>query len=360
VAGSTKLAKTDYNFEWDPAMYDGNDWSGRKPGQPFFMQVHLHGGKYREGRNWRARVLKELGTATDPAAVALPPYYPRDPVLLDDWADYLDTVRYTDKEVGDVLARLEREGQLESTVIIFMTDHGISHAREKQFLYDGGTHIPFVVRGPGVPRGAVREDLVEHIDMAATSLALAGLAVPPAMQTRALFAAGYQPRDAAFGARDRCDETVEHLRSVRTARFKYIRNFHPKRPHLQPNAYKDAKPIVQRLRELHAAGKLDALSRAILFAAERPAEELYDVVADPHETRNLASTPAHRETLDTLRARLDRWMSETGDAGRSPESDAMFDSDMAVYLHNLGPRPDRLQVLRENIALMKKWAAEGR
>ena len=56
-----------------------------------------------------------------------------------------------------------------------MTDHGISHAREKQFLYDGVTHIPFTVRGPGVERGATRDDLIEHIDMAAISLALAGL-----------------------------------------------------------------------------------------------------------------------------------------------------------------------------------------
>src|SRR5262245_16517441 len=47
-----KPGKTDYNFEWDPKMYDGTDWSGRKPGQPFFMQVQLHGGKYRHGKPW--------------------------------------------------------------------------------------------------------------------------------------------------------------------------------------------------------------------------------------------------------------------------------------------------------------------
>ncbi len=361
VRGRDALAKTDYNFEWDPAMYDGNDWKGRRPGQPFFMQVQLHGGKYREGRNWRQRVLKELDTATDPESVTLPPYYPRDPVLLADWAEYLDAVRYTDKEVGDVVARLEREGLLDDTVIVFMTDHGISHAREKQFLYDGGTHVPFVVRGPGVPRGGVRDDLVEHIDMGATSLALAGLAVPEAMDGRALFAKDYAPRDAVFAARDRCDETVDRIRSVRTARFKYIRNFHPKRPHLQPNAYKDAKPIVRRLRDLQAAGRLAPLAQTILFAPERPAEELYDVQADPHEVRNLASDPAHRRTLESLRARLERWMEETKDAGREPEPTAMFESDMAVYLEASGGQgPARMQILRDNLALMKKWAAEGK
>ncbi len=55
------------------------------------------------------------------------------------------------------------------------------------------------------------------------------------MQARNLLAKSYQPRDAVFSARDRCDETVEHIRSVRTDRYKYVRNFLPRRPHLQPN-----------------------------------------------------------------------------------------------------------------------------
>jgi arylsulfatase A-like enzyme len=289
--------------------------------------------------------------------VTLPPYYPRDQVLLEDWAQYLDTVRYTDKEVGEVLARLTAEGVLDNTLIIFMTDHGISHAREKQFLYDGGTHIPFIVRGPGVARGVVRDDLIEHIDMAAISLAAAGLGLPPAMQGRNVLAKDYQKREAVFAARDRCDETVEHLRSVRTAQFKYIRNYYPRRPHLQPNRYKDAKEIVQRLRALHAQGKLPALTEELLFSPTRPAEELYDLHADPFETRNLVADPKHGKTLAEMRARLQRWIKETGDRGEKPESAAMYDSDMNVYLQATGGQQ---AVLRNNIALMKKWAAEGK
>jgi arylsulfatase A-like enzyme len=357
VKNTKQLAKTDYNFEWDPAMYDGNDWAGRKPEQPFFMQVQLHGGKYRHNRNWPQRALKELGSVTRPEDVTLPPYYPRDPALLDDWAQYLDTVRYTDKEVGEVLARLTAEGVLDNTLIIFMTDHGISHAREKQFLYDGGTHIPFIVRGPGVPRGAARDDLIEHIDMAAITLAAAGLAAPPAMQGRNVLAKDYQKREAVFAARDRCDETVERLRSVRTAEFKYIRNYYPQRPHLQPNRYKDAKEIVQRLRALHAQGKLPALTEKLLFAPTRPAEELYDLKTDPFETRNLAADPKRAGTLAAMRARLQRWIKETGDRGDRGESAAMYDSDMAVYLRGTG---EQQATLRHNIALMKKWAAEGK
>ena len=355
--GGGKLGKTDYNFEWDRSMYDGADWSGRAPGQPFFMQVQLSGGKQREDVGWLEGGRKRAGE-TSPEAVTLPPYYPRDPVLLADWAAYLDAVRHTDRQVGEVLARLEREGILDRTVVMFLTDHGISHARGKQFLYDEGIRVALAMRGPGVPAGAVREDLVEHIDMAATSLALAGIPIPPSMQGRDLFASPPAARDAVFSARDRCDETVDRIRAVRTARYKYIRNFLPGRPLLQPNRYKDAKAIVRRLRELHDAGGLDELQERVLFSPTRPAEELYDLAADPHEVRNLAGDPAHRATLESLRGRLDAWIAATGDRGAAPEPAAMYDSDMKVYVDS--QRGEAAEALRRNIATMKDWAARGK
>jgi arylsulfatase A-like enzyme len=355
------LGKTDYNFEWPRSMYDANDWSNRKPGQPFFMQVQLHGGKYRgqgPNKNWQNRVAKELGTNTKHNDVTLAPYYPRDPILLQDWADYLDCCRLTDKEVGDVIARLEREKILDETIIFFMTDHGISHARGKQFLYDEGTHVPLIVRGPGVARGKVRNDLVEHIDLASTSLALAGIEIPRWMQGKDFLADHYQKRDAVFAARDRCDETMEHIRSVRTDTFKYIRNYLPERPHLQPNRYKDEKAIVKRLRELHATGKLNDLQSRLLFAARRPSEELYDLAVDPHELNNLAADSRHKATLDAMRKRLADWEEKTGDMGRKPESPAMYDSDMKVYLSGGGKKGT--DDLLKNIELNKKWAGEGK
>lgn len=363
-ARGDNLGKTDYNFEWNRSIYDGNDFAKRKPGQPFFLQVQLHGGKYRgnaANKNWQNRVRKELGSNTNPNDVVLPPYYPRHPVLLQDWADYLDCCRYTDKEVGDVIARLEKEKLLDDTVIFFMTDHGISHARGKQFLYDEGIHVPFVVRGPGVAQNVVRNDLIEHIDLAATSLALAGIAIPKWMQGRNVLAKDYVTREAVFAARDRCDETMEHLRSVRTPDFKYVRNYLNERPHLQPNAYKDGKTIVQTLRELHAAKKLTDLQERLLFAPKRPTEELYDLAADPHEVKNLADDPKHAATLAQMRKRLADWEEKTGDKGRTPEPTATYDSDMAVYLTGNGAqRKDKNEELRRNIEQNKKWAKEGK
>lgn len=355
--GGNKLGKTDYNFEWNPRMYDGPDWSGRAKDQPFFMQVQLAGGKLRGGTDASAQKLSEraaaeFGQAVSPEAVTLPPYYPRDPVLLRDWAAYLDTVRFTDQHVGKILARLESENLLNSTLVIFMTDHGISHARGKQFLYDEGTHVPLVVRGPGIPQGATRDDLVEHIDLAAISLAAAGIPLPLGMQARNVFASDYTPRQTIFAARDRCDETVERIRSVRTSDYLYIRNFYPQRPALQPNAYKDAKSILIALRNLHAAGQLSPLSASLLFSETRPAEELYAWKTDRWQIHNLANDPVHQQALRNLRQQLDQWIIETHDHG--PESDAMYDSDMQVYVGRGNP------VVERNIALMKQWAKEGK
>ena len=361
-----RLGKTDYNFEWDQAVYDSSDWADRAEGQPFFAQIQTPGGKLRgkDESGWEkvaTAAEKEFGSRTPLSAVKLPPYYPEHPDVVRDWAAYLDSVRMTDAMVGEVIARLEKEGVRDNTLILFMTDHGISHARGKQFLYDEGLHVPLVITGPGIKAGTVRDDVVEHIDIAALSLAAAGIDLPDYMQARDILAKDYQPRKYAFAARDRCDETVDHIRSVRSVDFKYIRNFLPGRPYLQPCAYKDAKSILIALREWHAAGKLNP-TQELVFRETRPREELYDLKADPFEIHNLADDPQHAAKLKQMRRALNQWMKDTHDQGRNPESPARYDSDMQVYLDSLRKKQnaDHLKTIEDNIAVMKKWAAEGK
>ena len=150
------------------------------------------------------------------------------------------------------------------------------------------------------------------------------------------------------------------MRSVRDGTWLYIRNYYPARPALQPNAYKDGKSIVQTLRALHAAKALDPLAEKLLFSPTRPTEELYAWTTDRWQVNNLAGDPAHRAALEKLRARLDRWVIETKDQGA--ESDAMYDSDMKVYVGD-GNRKGKASgstVTEQNIAQMKAWAREGK
>ena len=249
-----------------------------------------------------------------------------------------------------------------NTVIFFITDHGISQARGKQFLYDEGAKIPFVVWAPGrIESGAAREESISHIDMAATSLHFAGIDVPEYMQARPLFGPQAQPREYVVCARDRCDETVDRIRSVRKGKYEYIRHFYPKRPYLQPCVYNDHKPFMKRLRYLHAADKLDDV-QSLFLAQSRPEEELYDLSKDRWEIHNLAKQPEHLDKLREMRAILTNWIIESDDQGRFPESEAMYDSAMKKYIDGMTRRGDteRAQDLQANINLMKQWDAEGK
>ncbi len=259
-------------------------------------------------------------------------------------------MRFTDQHVGRVIARLEKEGLLENTLVIFMTDHGISHARGKQFLYDEGTHIPLVVRGPGVPPGGA-------CGMISSSTSTwprfrwrpREWRFPEWMQARDIFAKDYQPRDAVFAARDRCDETMERLRSVRTDKFLYIRNFHPQRPHLMPNAYKDGKAIVQTLRALQDA-RWQAESRHVreLSLQQRPVRrrKLYEWTSDQWQIANLAGDPAQAQTLKTLSAKLDQWIKDSGDPGS--ESPEVYALEIEDELKVIKPGTERYAFFKSN------------
>ena len=353
-----RRGKTDYNFDWDTEIYDSHDWSKRNDNQPFFMQVQLHGGKIRGAAEkhyeiLEKRMVSQFGLKPTPHdLVELPPYYPNDSVLLRDWATYLDTVRITDWHVGQVIERLNKEDILENTVIIFFTDHGISHARGKQFLYDEGTHIPLVIKGPGIPAGIKRQDLVEHIDIAALSLKIAGIQIPEKMEGQNILSPQYKPKEFIFAARDRCGEAADQIRSVRSEKFLYIKNFFPQRPHLMPSNYKDSKLIIKRLRQLHGEDKLNSLSQQLLFSPTRPKEELYLYREDKWQIKNLANLSKTKGVLQKHRNQLDQWISRTNDPG--PETLKTYILETEDQMSSTGNKISR-ENYRRNTEIYKRW-----
>jgi uncharacterized sulfatase len=127
------------------------------------------------------------------------------------------------------------------------------------------------------------------------------------------------PREYLFGGRDRGDETVFHIRTVRDKRYRYLRNKYPERPFLQINRYKERQyPIIGLMRHLDGQGKLEGLP-AVLMAPTRPKEELYDLENDPWETKNLADAPEYQDVKRRLAAKMDEWIEEIHDTGRTPE-----------------------------------------
>jgi len=309
--GVQGTGKTDFNFSPSEPAFDGTDWNQRAAGQPFFAQVNFTETHRPFRRNDQS--------PADPGKLTLPPQYPDHPVTRADWAAYYDMIASLDQKIGSVLKRLADERILDDTVIFFFGDNARSHVRGKQWLYDEGIHVPLIVRWPkSVSTGAVDDRLVSAIDFGAASLALAGIPIPAKMQGRPFLGKGTR-RDYIVAARDRCDETVDRIRCVRTARFKYIRNYFPERPYSQINRYKETEyPVLRLMRRLQAEGKLTPV-QAQFMAATRPPEELYDVTKDPNELQNLAQAAAHRATLIEMRRILDRWITETGDRGEVAE-----------------------------------------
>lgn len=326
--------KDDYNFWYDREnLYSGEytthklygksgkniDWNApREPGQPFFGQIQLRGGKHIYNKNFKNLIRNPV----DRNAFDLPPYYPEHPMIREDWAQHLDSIQITDDEVGKIIERLQKDGVLKNTVIFFFSDHGMRLWRHKQFCYDSGLFVPFIMSWPGNPnqlggKGTVREDLVNGLDISATSLALAGIPIPDYMESRDLFSKRFKPREFVISARDRCDYTIDRIRTVRTKQFRYIRNFFTDRSYMQPN-YRDEWEITKMIRKLHAEGKLNPIQDRF-WSEERPAEELYDLENDPHEIHNLAHVSSYSEELQGHRNILENWVKETDDKGQYPE-----------------------------------------
>jgi N-sulfoglucosamine sulfohydrolase len=309
--------KTDWNFEPEGKPFDSSRWQDLKSHQPFYAQVNFH--------DTHRPYAKAAQHPTDPAQVTLPPYLPDHPVAREDWALYHDSIQTLDGQVGQVLNLLKTEGLAENTIVFFFGDQGRECFRGKYYAYEQGIHVPLLVRWPGVlPTGSSSDDLVSLIDVTATSLVLAGVTLPQNMHGQPFLGEGAQRREYVIAASDRCDEAVDRVRTVRDNRYKYMRNFMPERPYLQHMVYAErTNPNVNLMRQLYAEGKLNA-AQAKFMAPRRPAEELYDLRADPWELNNLAALPEHQETLARFRSVLEKWIVETDDRGRFPEDPAVL------------------------------------
>jgi arylsulfatase A-like enzyme len=319
--------KDDYNFAYNRSEHysiggpktkkggytkkGSGDWTQVAKGKPWFGQIQLGGGKTNT---------KKLQDKVDPSTMKVPPYFPNEELFRKEWAHHYDTMRVTDGHVAAIMKKLKETGQLENTFVFFFSDHGNNHSlRHKQFCYEGGVHVPLIVTGPGIPKKAVRTELMSTLDISATTLSLAGIELPDYLDGQDLFSKDYKSRDHVISARDRCDYTIDRIRTVRTENMRYIRNFLTDRILLQAQ-YRDPQAPTKRLRELHASGKLGAIPE-VAFFGKRPSEELYDLSKDPHQVNNLANDPKFVAELKRHRKLLNDWIKETGDKGQTPESE---------------------------------------
>jgi N-sulfoglucosamine sulfohydrolase len=199
--------------------------------------------------------------------------------------------------------------------VIFIGDNGRCHLRGKCWLYDPGLHVPLIFRWPNhIEPKTVNDEMVSMIDVSATILDIAGAKLPSYLDGHPILGPRAKSRDHIFAARDLIDEVMDHIRCVRTKRFKYIRNYNPENGYHECKYVQNNRPMLAAIEEFDAQGKLTDTQR-LLLAKTKPREELYDLQADPHEVDNLAQSPRYRKTLEELRTLLDEWIADTEDKG---------------------------------------------
>ena len=346
--------KDDFNWQYNWRDYWAGDfeetwydkcgleisWEDRKDKtQPFFGEIELKGGKFNLGKG-------DITKLVDTSKIRVPSYYPNIPSTKLNMAHHYAQIMATDKSIGEVLDKMKKDPKVyKNTIVIFFSDNGWAGIlRDKQFLYDGGIHMPLIISAPGNPKllkqKGVRDDLVSLLDLTATTLKLAGIDIPDYYESKDLFAPDYH-RDYVVAAKDRCDFTIDRVRAIRTLDFKYIRNFMTDRALMQPS-YRDKKQSYKDFMALYKSGKVK-FEDAWLSPVRVP-EELYDLHADPDETHNLANNPKYKDELIKMRERLDTWIKETGDQGQYPESEAAL---QVVYDHwgvrSVNPEYDRVK-----------------
>ncbi len=324
-------SKLDYQFSntsagsgpfsiWD---YEGAKptWQGRADGQPFFGFVTLT--ETHEQHMFPRKVAMNNAKGSRSKVVhadqvLVPPYYPDHDTIRTDIAQHYNNIFTMDQMVGKWLVKLKEDGLAENTIVIWTTDHGDGLPRAKREIYDSGIRVPLIIHWPKgikpetlIP-GSDDKKLISFVDIGPSVLAIAGIPVPDYMHGSAQLVPGASPeRNYIFAAKDRLDGFNSRERAVRDGQFKYIKNSLPNIPGAQHITYRDRLATMQTLWQYLSAGKLNTAQR--FWFEPRPAEELYDIVADPHEINNIVDSSKHISTLDRMRSALTDWQSRIVD-----------------------------------------------
>lgn len=259
----------------------------------------------------------------DPSAIRLPPNHVDTPNTREQRARYYTDVTKADTQLGEILDLVDRYLDRRHTLILYTSDHGAQWPFGKWNLYDAGIRVPLIVAWPGVIRPGTRSAaMVQLIDILPTLIEVAGGQVPPGIDGRSFLAVLREERpthrEEIFTTHNNDGRmNVYPIRSIRTARFKYILNLHPEWAHTthidQGRGSGDGWRYF--LEWVDYARREPAAAAIVRRYNERPDEELYDLEQDPYELHNLAGDPAYAAILRELRDRLSQWRKEQGDTG---------------------------------------------
>ena len=313
----------------------------RPKDKPFFFWFASHDAH----RPWQ---FDDKAPRYEPDEITVPPYLYDGPETRQDLADYFHEVSRTDYYLGQLRDELERQGIVENTYVIYISDNGRPFPRSKAVLYESSIKTPLIIWAPNRIQPSRTDSLVSSIDFAPTFLELAGINqqanltsvvddsgvsmvfTPSRPQIQGVSFAKIlsdptaKTRDYVFAERN-WHVHQAHQRMVRYKKWVYMRDAWPERMALEGTLY---TPTGQELLEKERQGLLQPHQRN-MFLQPRPPEELYNVDHDPHQFNNLADSelPEHQEVLAHLREVLNRWTEQTGDTVPDDPTNDMRDID---------------------------------
>ena len=252
----------------------------------------------------------------------VPGYWPDNETSRHDMLDYAIEVEHYDKHLGRILEMLEASGQLDNTLVVATSDHGMPFPRVKGQAYLHSNHIPLAMRWPKGIRGSNRviEDFVNFTDLAPTFLQAAGIQDPgPIMQSvsgRSLFdifqseiRGQVDPgRNRVIVGKERHDVGRPNdwgypIRGILTREWLYLHNFETERwPAGNPETGYlncDGGPMKTQILEMRRSGTNQTWWQ--LSFGKRPGEELYQVTTDEDCIQNLVESESHAQTKAHLR-----------------------------------------------------------
>ena len=332
-------------FCWDTAVRASELESGRSPqlyyqhakaflekakaaGKPFFLMANSHDphrpfvGSQQERGKFRKRIKAgkpppKASRVYKPQEVEVPGFLPDIPDVRKEVAQYFGSVHRADETAGAVLRALKETGFEDSTLVMFLSDHGMAFPFAKTNCYLNSTKTPWLARWPGkVKAGTVdREHYISGIDFMPTILEAVGVEPPAGMDGRSflplLLGRDQEGRDQVYTVFDRTAGRKDYpMRCLQTGRFGYI--FNP---------WSDGKTVFRNesqsglsMKAMRAAAAEDkAIAARVQLFLYRVREELYDLEQDPCGLHNLAADPRHRAQLDAMRKAMLAVMERAGD-----------------------------------------------
>lgn len=328
VAGEKEFIKEAWNESSGKA-----GWWNRKSGQPFFAVFNFNESHQSrtmtETYEWYLKnVFNELtpNERIGDNDFEMPPFYLDSPEMRKQFARVYNSIKLTDKRIGELLSRLEKDKLKDSTIIFFYADHGEGMPRGKTNGINYGYRVPFIIWFPEMYKhlspwgtaGAVSNELVDFTDLAPTLISLANGEIPNHMEGRPMLGKSRsKPVDNLFLSSDRSDNGIDMIRTVTDGKYVYSRNFMPFIPEARYIRYMEIGEIKQQMRKDLAEDNLNSLQKSLF--EDRPAEFLFDIENDLWETKNLANDIESKAVLEKMRNLLKKEIIESRDVMFLPE-----------------------------------------